>query len=272
MAVISDIIEGALRHSGSGYEDTRVFIVSEVSGEPSARKWNALNTSGIPRRGDPHPVIPGISVQDIAINPKENDNAIYHVVCEYGGDSEGTAEGLEGSGIKGIEISTSTATIETSKDINGEFMIVTYEGPSFFLTLNSIEPPKEVSLISTSGVLRGEYEISILRAVVTVERNIPSLSENFRVAMKTNDSEWSGGGLDEWLILGVDSSVSGNGKHDWRYQLARAPDRGWSLRGELRNTMFGNPLPSDAVEGNGIEYFQLYERINYDTLGFSIPL
>ena len=275
MAVIADIIEGSLRHNGQGYEDTRVFIVKDIQGSPSARKWAALNASGVPRRGDSHPVVPGISVQDVDVSMKDGDPSIFTVSVNYGGDTEGTAEGLEGTGIKGIEISTSTATVTTSRDINGEMMIVRYEGPTLRLQLNSQQPPEDAVSFSAMSHVVGEYDVQVLRAIVTVERSLPALSENRRYALRTNAVPWSGAGVEQWLLLGVDSSVSGNGRHDWRYQLALTPDyRGWRLKGDISNgsQVWNLPnLPEGTVEGNGLKYFQLYETFDFARLGFQIP-
>lgn len=273
MAIIKDIIEGSLRHTSNGWEDTRVFLVTGLVGDALRRKWDAANHPEVPRRGAAHPRAPGATVQNVSAAPYMDDNAIYQVTVDYGGDSQGTAAGLEGSGIKGVEISTSTATIETREDIDGNKLIVTYEGEPFIARTAggafSVESFVNIPFIRQSSLFKAEYEISVLRAVVTVERPIPSLSAHQAVKMHTNRYPWSGEPSDSWLILGVDSSANGNGSHDHRYQLAHT-DETWLFRGDVGN---GNEtyLPKDARVGNGIELFHLYPQLDYATLGFTIP-
>jgi len=178
---------------------------------------------------------------------------------------------LQGTGIKSLDISTSTATVTRRLDYNGNVMQVAYQGPLFEVQLSSQTPPREVSFYSYSGLLESEIEVSVARAVITVERSLPSWSEHKRVRMSANQFTWSGDAADEWLILGVDSAVTSNGKHDWRYQLAHT-DETWLFKGEVTSASNNFFPPADATVGNGIEFFQQYRRLDYATLGFEIPI
>ena len=114
-------------------------------------------------------------------------------------------------------------TFAADEDINNEKLLVSYAGLPFKLQFNSQTPPVW-TYYEQSALLTAEYEVSIVRAVVTVERDLPSLSEHHRVKMRTNASPWSGDPAETWLILGVDSSTNGSGGFDWKYQLAHAED------------------------------------------------
>lgn len=277
MAVIADRVEGTLRHDGSGWSDMRAFLVTDVTGaNPAARKYTAINHPDIPRRGDAHPGgVPGCTVQSIDCEPESGDNTKFRVTVQYGGDTDGTASGLEGTGVKGIDLSSSTVTKTTRTDVNGNLLFVSYQGPSFEIRSNSVEAAQDVAILSTSGVLQAEYEVSILRATVTVERPTPSLSEHLRAKDRTNSVPWSGCPVATWLCLGVDSSIGNNGNYDWRYQLAHlddeteTPNRTWRFRAEINQV--SGVLPADASEGNGYKHFPIYKTINFSSFGFVIP-
>jgi hypothetical protein len=279
MAVISDLIEGTLSHDGSGWQDRRLFMVTDVTGaNPAARKYTAINHPDIPRRGDAHPGgVPGCTVQSIDCEPESGDNTKFRVTVQYGGDSAGSAESLQGSGIKALEISTSTLSKETTRDINGRRMQVTYTGETYLINLVGYESPQEFTPTIVSQIGVAEYDEVLIRASVTVERTIPSLSENFAVAGRVNASRWSGSDPYTWLCVGVDSSVGSNGRHDWRYQLAYLKE-GWRFEASVGKggylgggTIGTNYVASDIRVGNGIEFFDLYEPYEFRSLGFEIP-
>ena len=81
MAVIKDIKDGDLSVSAEGTSYTRIYLVTELSGAAEARLYNVLLTAGVPRYGEPHPVIPGLFVIGIVAVP---DEAGAKVTVTYG--------------------------------------------------------------------------------------------------------------------------------------------------------------------------------------------
>lgn len=283
MAVIKDILEFDAVRTATGWEDVRIFLVNGLTNpDPMTRKWEAFNQAEIPAYGAQHPRFPGATVTRISVGPYEDDPETYAVRVEYGGDSVGTQGGLQNTGIKNVEISTSTTTVETIEDRFGNKLVVNYEGEPILLRLNSIDPPREVSWLRYQSVFKSEYQLSVLRAVVTVERPLPSLTDHLRFKMKTNKYPWSGQPAQTWLILGVDSSPNQSGNHDHRYQLAHTEGEvagdGWRYRAEVgkgisgRGTTTLQYLAKNATIGNGIELFEMYEPIDFAQLGFTIPI
>lgn len=276
-AVIADIIEGSIQLSGSGWEDERIYLVRVDPGpNPAARKFEAATHPDVPRRGDSHPGgVPGCTVQSVTATPESNDPETFRITVKYGGDTDGTAAALEGTGIKGLDLSTSTITKTTRTDRDGNLLWVSYQGPSFQVRATSAEPAQDVVVLGTSGVLQAEFEVSLLRATVTVERPLPGLSEHVRCKDRTNVLPWSGEPAGTWLCLGVDSSVGQNGNHDWRYQLAHLhdltedPPKTWLFRAEINQV--SGVLPADVSEGNGYKHFPMYRTLDFGSLGFEIP-
>lgn len=71
MALIADVKEGDLDVTSDGLRTTRTFFVTGLAGAAHARLYNASITSGVPRRGEPHPSIPLIYVTDVKVSVDE---------------------------------------------------------------------------------------------------------------------------------------------------------------------------------------------------------
>lgn len=285
MAVIADITEGTVRRDASGWHATRVFDVQGVGGEAKARPYNAaqavLASEGV-AYGEPHPVIPGIRVAAINVEHVEKDPQVYRVTAEYSGDGEGAAPGLVGSGIKGIEVSSSTVRTRGFRDVNGNLMIVTYTGPEFTIqvpgvsnVLGSVEYTDTVTrFVHNSQPQEAEFDLPTVTVTATIERPYPSFLVSRNTATRMNSAAWSGLPAYNWLSLGIDSTLNDSGAYDWRYIFAISPldpENGtWRFRAE--NNGFQGRWYSQATVGNGIEFFNVYRSANFDALfGFSLP-
>ena len=59
---LDEIKGGTINDDSGGYSTVRVGVVSGIDGAKESRAYRALQVSGVPRKGDPHPAIPGIVV------------------------------------------------------------------------------------------------------------------------------------------------------------------------------------------------------------------
>lgn len=286
MEVIPDLVRGQIRRDSSGWSATRVFDVKvPEGGDPETVQWRVTQDPRIPKYGDPHKVIPGITVSNISVDHDDlRDGYNFDVTVEYSGDSEGTAPGLESTGIKGIEVSTSTITAQTIRDASGKLMLVKYEGPEFVIggfaqgMWSPGTPDQVVRFAYENRVEPVEYELPTVTVSVTRERNRPSHVASVNSATYTNAGKWSGLGAKRWLSLGIDSTLNSNGKYDWRYQFAIAPPRienmTWMYRAEpvVRDDTTGYSVKASNTVGNGIEFFNIYQAANFkQKFGFEIP-
>lgn len=286
MRYVPDIVQGSLRRDVSGWSATRVYSVTlSPGGDATSAPFRAAQVEGIPRYGDPHPSIPGITVSSININHDDlQDGLNYQITIEYSGDSEGTAPGLESTGIKSIEVSTSTISAQTIRDTNGKIMMVRYEGPEFVIGglpggMWSPGTPEQVVRFSYNNrVLPVEYDLPTVTVSVTRERSKASHIASLNSATFTNLGRWSGLGAKRWLSLGIDSTLNSNGRFDWRYQYAVAPARAgnvtWMHRAEpvVRDDSTGYSVSLANTVGNGIEFFDIYKPVNFrQKFGFEIP-
>lgn len=286
MKVIPDLVRGSIRRDVGGWSATRVFHAPlPEGGDPTSAPYRAAQLPGIPKYGDPHPAIPGITVSSISVDHDETQDGFnYNVTVEYSGDSEGTAPGLENTGIKGIDVATSTVTAQTIRDANGKIMIVRYEGPEFVIAGfegGMWSPGTEDQIVRyayENRVQPVEYDLPTVTVSVTRERNKSSHVASINAATLTNLGKWSGLGAKQWLSLGIDSTLNSNGKFDWRYQFAVAPQRTdnvtWMHRAEpvIRDDSTGYSVKLSNSVGNGIEYFNIYKPVNFkQKFGFEIP-
>lgn len=284
--VIEDLVRGSLRRDVNGWAATRVFHVTlPDGGDPTSALYRATQPAQVPNYGDPHPAVPGISVSAIGVAHDElRDGKNFDVSIEYGGDAEGTAPGLENTGIKGIEVSTSTVSTRGFRDKDGELMIVRFEGKEIVLAgrEGGIWSPGSAAQtfrdVITTEPIEAEFELPTVTVTVTREKSRPSHVDSLQTAVHTNSSTWGGLGPKRWLSLGIDSNLNSSGTFDWRYLFAVAPvrpeDNTWRFYAEpiLRTDSNGTALRLDATLGNGIELFDLYRTADFsDLFGFEIP-
>ena len=284
-SIITDITEGSIRRDAQGWHATRICDLEDSGGEAIAKPYTAaiaVQSVGV-SYGEPHPVIPGIRVSSISVEHVDREPDIYRVTAEYSGDESGSAPALVGTGIKGIEVSTSTFRAVTNRDINGELMQVTYQGREIIFKrydpeFDGVGEPvidTRVQLTSTTPPIIAEYEIPTTTVVVTREQSVPSHVVSGQLAGTVNVQPWSGLAAYKWLLLGIDSQLNETGTYDWRYIFAIAPSTtksvSWRFRAEVVSP-FEDRVYTDATLGNGIADFDVYRPINFEqTLGFSIP-
>lgn len=155
MAVIKDIIEGALSRDKDGFRHTRVFIVTDLTGTPSQRLYKALTTPGVPQFGDGHPSIPGIFALNIQSEPEAKQNTLARVVVDYESPSFDNQSPSEGGTEQEptIQVGSNVTTAKTQKNKDGNQLFV--------------------SLVTSAGVNRdqvGEVDIQIPQSVVQFQR------------------------------------------------------------------------------------------------------
>lgn len=81
MAVILDIRDGDVSRDTDGLHTSRIVRVTSLSGDAATRLYNAMNASGVPRYGEPHPSIPHLRAISISAAP---DEAGARITVNYG--------------------------------------------------------------------------------------------------------------------------------------------------------------------------------------------
>jgi hypothetical protein len=280
MGVLRNLTSGRVSRDSAGWHATMIADVRDVGGPADAREYNAILTQGVPQYGDPHPVIPGIRVVNVSASPSNGDSNVFDVEIEYGGDSSGSTPGLEGTGIKALDVNSTSIRTRGYRDVNGNLMIVTYQGEEFIFPGTqggAFSPGTESGSLRftfSTAPVEAEWDVPSVSVTVTTEQPIPSHLRTRQLAAHVNDGPWSGLGPYQWLTLGIDSSLNASGTHDWRSMFLMAPvlpdNDTWKFRAEY--VWFGNALRTANTVGNGIEYFDLYRTLNFaQSFGFEIP-
>lgn len=283
-----DVIEGSGRMavSGSGWTDVRAFRVRSDAVEPYRRKYDAIYCAGVPRRGQRHPIAPGATVQNVDAVAVDGSNKIYQVIVNYGGDAEGdSVAGVEGSGIKTLDVQTQTVSVSSLFDINGDRVVAEYFGPSRLVAvynsesfvspgIGSIAAPQTRFVEAPSSRLfrhgEAEYEITFQKISITTEEALPAFGfmRSLGRLPAMNSAPWSGEASKTWLLYGVDSSSNDSGGHDWRWTIG-FNDETWQYKVSVEG--YGGNFPDDLEVGNGIEFYDVYPSIDFSIFGWSIP-
>lgn len=278
---VSRQVQGTLQNGPNGWSDVWQYFVCDIDGNPDTRRFRAMSASGIPRKNDSHPDgIPGVRVTNITSAYDEADPDQVIVTVEFGGEAESTAENLQGTGIKSIEVSTSLVSQRTARDRHGNQMIVLYEGPEVVIpgaTGGAFSPGTEnqtVRAVYSKMLVEADYDLSITTVTVTTEADRPSHLRSEQVATRINSGRWSGIAANRVMCLGIDCNQNQAGRFDWRHIFSIAPNAPdnptWLFRAE--NIVIGDALRLNNTVGNGIEFFELYEPINFrSAFGFEIP-
>jgi hypothetical protein len=263
MRVVSDIVDGDVRLASRQDSARRFFQVHELTGAAAARLHSATQASGIPRVGDPHPVIPGVSVLEVrATSP--GDPSIAVIEATYGVP---TAADIGGSGgAVEIAINGDLITEETVTDVNGS-VITTSHTQNFVLsgtTGSGFAPgtPGVNGAVTQTQVHRVEVQRPTFSVTYTRVEKRPPLGRARRYAGKVNGSRFLNEDADKWLV-NLSSSQEAADKHRVRYTFTLNPN-GWQA---IISHQRSGVVPVDVSATNGQTTVQVYERENFSALG-----
>lgn len=249
-----------------GVSATIQYLVEDVAGDAATRLRRARRAPGIPRVGQPYGAVPGIQVLSVRCAPEAEDSENYLVTVDYGRpDSETAATGA--SGVSQAEVSIDATTISETvfRDVKGRYLRVRYAGRPKLFDADTGNPVSSTFFVKQTTVeqvtvQRPSVSVRISRLEAVLPRQAP-----FRATGKVNSSVWSGFAPKTWLCTGITSAPEPGGRYRVDYAFVYAPD---TWRAEV-TALYQGFIPSDAVEGNGIEVYDVYEDIDFNQLGVS---
>jgi len=254
MAAKANIRDGErLSITAAGPQSTRVYDVTGLSlGNQAGLLWEASNAGGLPRYGDPHPVIPSIQVTGVDVAPVQASGAARATITYTRPD---ITEAIDPTSpfASQLEFSSGLLTDTTVHDVSGTRFSVRYAGAS--VTGSQIDYPT------------AQVEKPIFRCAY--ERRETSSPFDVAIAFTgaVNRSPWSGRPAKTWRCEGVRSRVINRGQAFLvAYDLAYNPET-WRFKAESN---VAGQVPEDAVEGNGFAYFDVYQLRDFAQLGFTI--
>lgn len=250
----TDLIESSgLSEGADGIQLTRSFIVPEMGeGSKAARLYRVLQHPGVPRYGDPHPDVPGVTASSIQIEPASQKT--FRVLVTYSAPDP-TAE-VDGP-IREIEMGTTLTTEETSRDKDGSLMVIQvyYE-----------------NLDDDGNVTERGYKPYVGR--VQVQRPLQTYRVRRRLSSPPTQHARSfvgkvggfGTRSGKWFCARIEfDSQDGGESYDVLYEF-QYNERGWEADVEFVNAQTGAP-----DEGSVSAKFPVYQTADFTQLGIPAP-
>jgi hypothetical protein len=254
MALIKDTIEGELSFTPEGIEVQRSFIVTGVTGIDSAKLYNAAISQGIPRIGDSHPIINGITVANITVTV--NEAGVYNVDVSYdvnkntppdeGNDQEGLF--LEPT----INVDATVTPLATQKDKDDIQLVINITKAD-----------------GTTDTQVGDVEIQVPITVLsfTREETFSPVIKNLEFAGAVNESKI--GLFPERTLLCTSISGTTNNEglsYSVAYTFQHNPQT-WDITAVYKDDETDKPHNDiDLDTGNGVGIFRVYQEKKYAKL------
>jgi hypothetical protein len=260
--VVEDLIEGAdAREGEDGYACTRTFIVEGVTGNAHARQYEALRSSGIPARGDAHPSIPGLVVDDRVASALRRSTSAVKVTVTYRPLSPTE---IADSGAAVMEVGATLTSETRDRDAMGKKVYKSRTDLTF----------------DESGRLVGATTIY---ERVTFEVQVPTIVLTFRRKTRTNPvvhaetflgkiGDWGRADayLSPWLITRIDGKTEDGGQTYDELIEMQYKRSGWVVRIPRVVTATNAFLaPPDFDERDYV--VPAYEAVAFDALGLPRP-
>lgn len=260
--VTEDNIEGGgLSVGPDGYVATRIFTVDGVTGDKKARMYNAILTAKIPRRGDLHPVIPGLRVDTLNAVPLSASQ--FRVTCVYknlvGFSSPVNAAPTlaVGSSVTGTTTNKAYGFVEGTGAVENGLMIVKYTATN-----------DDGS--TTEKTQTGEIELQVPQTVYNLSRKEKGDPGNkaLNFVGTVNSTTFRGWPARHWLCTRIQGQSQDGGETwqvDYEFQFNREKwDATVVYVDPETNEVPKSPIPS---KGNGIAVFKPYPEQNFVVLG-----
>lgn len=256
---VQDLLEEASAQTDqNGTTCTRRFIVTGLTAQASGRMFEAMNTVGIPRRGQTHPNLAGIVVRTVSAEPCADSPTKAYVTVSYAAPTYNT----QAPSAKGKATYRSGATVsdfETSEDKDKKQMVLTHTKISQDEDGNTVSeelPPQPAKVT-----------IQKPQAYLTCERPEP-LPINYRRLFGfvgcVNSAPFQGFGARCWLCVAIDVDETGD-RGNVSYQFSLKFDK-WDARLVYIDPATGAPV-NNPEEGKGIKTFRVYQEVDFNQLG-----
>lgn len=257
MATISDIKEGGLRFDSSASSCTRIFLVTDLTGQSHQILFNASQASGIPRRGDPHPSIPGMIATTVDIAP---EGAGAKVTVEYTYPAFDRKEPDE-TAKPVISVGSTVQESTTSRNNKGELIKVKFKYKPVDEDGNIGEEITE-DYVPVLSVQTGQTAIEYQRR----EPRSP-LQKSLKYVGKVNNVLINGFPARTLLCTGIEGqSEDGGASYSVSYRFQYNPDT-WDAEFFYIDQETGQPHTDVTVTPpNGYGVAQVYPEIDFSPL------
>lgn len=253
--VIEDLMSGARATTDEqGMSVTRVFLIDDLTGPASTKMAQALSQTGIPRRGQPHPTIAGLSAFQIDYEPISPTQIRVEVIYRAP-DIRFTVGDLN---YEQISIDAVTELQQTQFDKDGRQMIVTAR-------VEVEDENGNTELRDVDQVV--EADIEVPRKVIRVSSNLRANDAEVASAYVGTVNNANFKGYAPRTLLCTNYSVNTpDGSDTWtrEIELVYKPDS-WDLTAVFIDPDTGRPQEGIRL-GQGVRKFRIYREANFNGL------
>lgn len=255
---VTDLAEDAeVISDDSGVSCTRKILIDGLSGSASARLFEAINTVGVPRKGDQHPDLPGIVVSSVRASPIPNCANKAWVIVQYNAPSFNSQAPSE-TATPTYRFSATVQEEETSQDKDGNQMVLTHTKISV-VDGNNVETVLDPQPGKVSVQRPMEYFFC--------ERPEPlpfNYNKCHNFMGRVNSVPWRNFPARSVLCTSIDVDESGD-RANVSYQFQIKPVGTWDVRLTYIDPSTGSPVV-DPIEGEGIQTFRVYPEADFNLL------
>lgn len=268
MAVESDLQDGTeIRQTARGYEATRMFLVTELTGDRNQRIYRALLHSGIPQYGAWHPAIQGIFVTERFAESRTPGMAKVRI--EYGTTSEGVLV-PDDTASPQIEIGTSLVQTTATKDVNGNQIVVSHK-PTILIPIPIPGTSRYTYVEGKGAEVIQPVQVSVQQPVTTLrctrrEQQAP-FNKSKSCVGRMNSCRFAQEEAKHWLctlLRGVSYDAGASYFVDYEFQLNDAED-GWDAVVVYIDPTT-NRIVTDPVVGEGLRAYTVYRSVDFNEL------
>lgn len=277
MSVKLDIIEGRVFEDANGIAVTRHAVVDGLSGSASERMHKALEMSGMPRRGDVHPTIAGLTVDTVEIRPYpgRSTSAVQAEIVYRG--AGGTSGAVDGD--PEFELGTVLVSKQTNRDAYGKLVVITWTIPQGTADgqLQSIRTARETPTLEVQAPLL-TVRVRRTESSNPAEKSLEFAGSVGELGGKDASGPFGGSGGPKWLCSRIEGrSTDGGATWDVIYEFTYNPE-GWAAQVELRvpdsgeHALFASSGVKYGVggykldQGRSLLFVPIYPKRNFKSL------
>jgi hypothetical protein len=256
---VSDLADEAqVTSDENGVTALRKFLVTELSGSASGRLFEAINTPGIPIRGQTHPGLNGIVVKSVNAVPVPGCVSAAWVLVSYASPTFNTQTPSE-TATPTYRMSGTVQEEETTEDKDGNQMVLNHTKTSVAengQNIDTVLPPQPA-------------KVSVQRPMQYFQCDRPEpLPFNYdkvhNFVGRVNSVPWRNFAARTVLCSTIDVEESGD-RANVSYQFQIKPVGTWVARLVYIDPETGAPVEA-PLENVGIKNFLVYPEAEFNQL------
>lgn len=265
MATVKFLVEETSASiTSSGAEVVEQYLVTDLGGPEPGRAWLATQQSGIPRYGDRHPTVPGVSVDSISVRPETDSPKTFRVAVTsrrpvIDSSDSGDEDEIDDQDYGSLEFFYLTRDVETQFDADGDQITVAH-------TFGEDDPHGRSGLTITQG---GTIQIQTWQQGIRFSRRESESPASLQgvYGSRLNRSAWNGYDPLTVMCVGIDGSTDDGGV-TWQvnYSFMLDPYSNWKKDVVFSDEERSGDPPPGLVRDVGYKTLAAYQTIDFAPL------